>query len=79
VRYYEFRAFPMTTKTKIRTFAALGCGSLALAAIHFAGGNPGAMPAPFVLFEAISEAICGLFLLNHAKKLQEKQKRDDSH
>jgi hypothetical protein len=78
VRYYEFRALPMTTKTKIRTSAALGCGSLALAAVHCAGGIPGAMPAPFVLFEAISEAICGLFLLYHAKKLHDKQKLDDS-
>jgi hypothetical protein len=66
----------MTTKTKIRTFATLGSGSLALAAVHFAGGNPGAMPASFVLFEAVCEAICGLGLLYHAKKLQ--SKRDDS-
>jgi hypothetical protein len=36
------------------------------------------MPAPFVRFEAIGEAVCGLFLLYHAKKLREKQKRDDS-
>jgi hypothetical protein len=68
----------MSPKAKIRTLAAFGCASLALAALQYAGGNPGAMPAPFVLFEMICEIICGAGPLFYAKRLHEKQKRSDS-
>jgi hypothetical protein len=68
----------MTTKAKTRTLTILGCGILGFAVVHLAGGNPGAMPADFVLFEEICETICGVFLLYHAKKLRENQALNDS-
>jgi len=68
----------MSTKAKSRTVAAVGCALLALAVFHCLGGNPGAMPTSFVIWEVISELGCGSFLLYHAKRPREKQKRDDS-